>query len=61
MALVGDDDPQVTVDEASSWREHTTASFELKVFPGGHFFLDSHVAPVLDLIRGRMSVVPVRS
>nr|WP_280118754.1 hypothetical protein [Streptomyces brevispora] len=51
----------MTVDEASSWREHTTASFELKVFPGGHFFLDSHVAPVLDLIRGRMSVAPVRS
>ncbi|MCX4769701.1 alpha/beta fold hydrolase [Streptomyces sp. NBC_01260] len=54
VALAGDDDPQVTVDEAASWREHTTASFELKVFPGGHFFLDSHVAPVLDLIRARM-------
>lgn len=61
VALVGDDDPQVTVEEAGAWREHTTGPFELKVFPGGHFFLDAHVPAVLDLIRGRMDVAAVRS
>ncbi|MGW6205342.1 thioesterase II family protein [Streptomyces sp. NPDC055089] len=61
VALVGDTDQQVTVDEAAAWREHTTASFELQVFPGGHFFLDSHVAPVLDLIRARTSALTVGS
>lgn len=61
VALVGDTDQQVTADEAAAWREHTTASFELQVFPGGHFFLDSHVAPVLDLIRARTSALTVGS
>ncbi|MEW1691792.1 thioesterase II family protein [Streptomyces sp. NPDC091265] len=61
VTLVGDDDQQVTVEEAASWRTHTTASFELKVFPGGHFYLDSQVAPVLDLIRSRMSAATVGS
>ncbi|MEE1773173.1 alpha/beta fold hydrolase [Streptomyces sp. JV185] len=56
VALVGDDDPQVTVDEADSWRDHTTGPFDLKVFPGGHFFLDQHVPAILDLIRGRLGV-----
>ncbi|WP_326657858.1 thioesterase II family protein [Streptomyces sp. NBC_00385] len=59
VALVGDTDQQVTVDEAAGWREHTTGSFELKVFPGGHFYLDSHVAQVLDLIRARTSALTV--
>ncbi|MFJ7196715.1 MULTISPECIES: thioesterase II family protein [unclassified Streptomyces] len=54
VALVGDDDPQVTVDEADSWRDHTTGPFDLRVFPGGHFFLDQHVPAILDLIRGRL-------
>lgn len=38
-ALVGDQDPKVTVAEASQWGRHTTARFELQVFPGGHFYL----------------------
>ncbi|WP_406092372.1 thioesterase II family protein [Streptomyces sp. NBC_01013] len=61
VALAGDNDQQVTVDEAASWGEHTTASFELKVFPGGHFFLDSHVTTILGLIRARMSALTVKS
>ena len=50
VALVGDDDPQVTVDEARSWGEHTTSSFELKVFGGGHFYLNTHAAAVMRAI-----------
>ncbi|MEZ7006289.1 thioesterase II family protein [Streptomyces sp. AD55] len=56
VALVGDHDPQVTVEEAGSWREHTTGPFELKVYPGGHFFLDAHMPAILDLIRGHLDV-----
>ncbi|AXE81809.1 thioesterase II family protein [Streptomyces atratus] len=56
VALVGDNDPQVTVAEAESWRDHTTGPFNLKVFPGGHFFLDGHAPAILDLIRGRLGV-----
>jgi pyochelin biosynthetic protein PchC len=50
-ALTGDQDPQVTVDEAQSWRDHTSGRFELRVFPGGHFYLNQHATDVLALIR----------
>lgn len=49
-ALVGDDDPKVTVDEARAWAGHTEGDFELRVFRGGHFYLVDHQADVLDLI-----------
>ena len=38
-ALIGDSDPMVTVEDARTWRAHTTGDFALKVFPGGHFYL----------------------
>ncbi|MEV1084878.1 alpha/beta fold hydrolase [Streptomyces sp. NPDC050211] len=44
--LVGDSDPMVTVQEAGTWREHTSGDFALKVFPGGHFYLADHVGQV---------------
>jgi pyochelin biosynthetic protein PchC len=40
LALVGDRDTELTVEEGRAWREATRASFELQVFPGGdHFYL----------------------
>ncbi|MFB0614774.1 thioesterase II family protein [Streptomyces sp. AGS-58] len=50
VALVGDDDPKVTVDEARAWSRHTDASFEFHVFRGGHFYLTSHQRQVLGLL-----------
>jgi len=44
--LVGGDDPVTTLDEAEAWRAHTTAEFELEVFPGGHFYLVAEAANV---------------
>lgn len=41
-ALVGDADPRVEIDEARVWDRHTTASFGIRVFPGGHFYLVDH-------------------
>ncbi|MFF5173666.1 thioesterase II family protein [Micromonospora sp. NPDC000089] len=37
--LTGDSDPRVSIDEAHTWSEHTTGPTDLKVLPGGHFFL----------------------
>lgn len=45
-ALIGDADPTSTVAEAGRWREHTTAEFRLRVFPGGHFYLTEHAPAV---------------
>jgi surfactin synthase thioesterase subunit len=53
-ALVGDRDPQTTVDEADAWREHTRNAFELRVFAGGHFYLDACRPQVIDAIRGAL-------
>lgn len=45
-ALIGDRDPMVTVQEARTWREHTSGDFALKVFPGGHFYLVDQLGQV---------------
>ena len=37
----GNDDPKVSRDELSAWQAHTARSFSLRMFPGGHFFLQS--------------------
>ncbi|MFI1095901.1 thioesterase II family protein [Streptomyces sp. NPDC020917] len=66
-ALVGDTDPQTTVDDAAAWAEHTTGPFDLKVFPGGHFYLDAQRARVGGAVaaalgeacRGRAGLQPV--
>ncbi|WP_433348943.1 thioesterase II family protein [Micromonospora sp. CA-111912] len=49
-AFTGDNDPKTTVDEARAWSTHTTGSFDLKVYPGGHFFLADQQAAVLRAI-----------
>jgi len=47
-AMVGDHDTHVTLDEAGAWAEHTSGQFDLKVFPGGHFYLNTQAGAVLD-------------
>jgi pyochelin biosynthesis protein PchC len=46
MSLIGDEDTMVTPDKAGQWRAHTTGSFALHVYPGGHFYLDTHFPAV---------------
>ncbi|MCX5399870.1 thioesterase II family protein [Streptomyces sp. NBC_00102] len=48
--LTGDSDPMVTPDEAEDWRLHTTASCEVRVFSGGHFFPAGHVQEIAALL-----------
>lgn len=47
VALIGTDDPKVTVDEAMAWSRHTTGEFRLRTFSGGHFYLDSCLPEVV--------------
>lgn len=51
-ALTGDADPKAAVDEVRQWRERTTGSFVLKVFPGGHFFLNDNRSAVAAFVSG---------
>jgi surfactin synthase thioesterase subunit len=50
LALVGDCDPRTTIDEAKDWGQHTSSDFELRVFPGGHFYLNERSAEVVETI-----------
>jgi surfactin synthase thioesterase subunit/glycosyltransferase involved in cell wall biosynthesis len=38
-AYGGTEDPNITLHHLEGWREQTTASFAVRVFPGGHFYL----------------------
>jgi pyochelin biosynthesis protein PchC len=49
-ALIGDTDPRVTADEAKAWAGHTTGAFDLRIFPGGHFYLLDQAPEIIALI-----------
>lgn len=48
--LTGDSDPKTTLDEAKAWARHTTGSFDIQVYPGGHFFLTDHAGQITKLL-----------
>jgi pyochelin biosynthetic protein PchC len=49
-ALVGADDPIVSVMDIRAWHQHTTAAFTLDVLPGGHFYPVDQWTAVADRI-----------
>ena len=49
-AFGGQQDTEVNYEQLAAWRDHTTASFKIKIFPGGHFFIQSSEAPMLEII-----------
>lgn len=55
-AMVGDADPKATVEEAAAWGEHCTEGFDLRVFPGDHFYLDVCRPGVIDTISSTLAV-----
>ncbi|MGW0395758.1 thioesterase II family protein [Streptomyces sp. NPDC003042] len=52
--LVGDRDPVVPVEDAAAWRVHTTAPSDLRIMPGGHFYLDQSVPQVAGVVRAAL-------
>jgi len=54
VALTGDSDPRVDLDEARAWADHTSNSFDLRVFPGGHFYLSAQQTAVVELVQQRL-------
>ena len=40
-AYGGESDPNVRGEHLSAWREQTTGRFVMRLFPGGHFYLNS--------------------
>jgi surfactin synthase thioesterase subunit len=49
--LTGDDDPKTSLEDAQAWARHTTSdTFDVQVFPGGHFFLSDQTDDVIKLL-----------
>jgi pyochelin biosynthetic protein PchC len=59
LVLVGDRDPRVTTDEAKAWAEHSTGPFDMRVFPGGHFYLIDHSEEIIRLISADLADTPL--
>ncbi len=57
-ALIGDADPMVSAEEATAWSKHTDGAFQLRIWPGGHFYLDAHAADVIARISAE---IPARA
>jgi surfactin synthase thioesterase subunit len=58
--LVGDSDPKTTIDEANAWERHTSGSFDLQVFAGGHFYLKDRADEVLKVLHQHFQVQSAR-
>ena len=54
-AMTGDRDALNTPAEAAAWSAHTTGAFTLRVYPGGHFYLDHCRAQVLKMISSSLA------
>ncbi|MFD9396574.1 thioesterase II family protein [Streptomyces sp. NPDC060000] len=52
VALAGDSDRRVSLEQARAWSDVADAAFELRVFGGGHFFLSERTTEVADVVRG---------
>ncbi|MEW1583173.1 alpha/beta fold hydrolase [Streptomyces microflavus] len=55
-AYVGDSDPGVPVSDAAAWRDRTSGDFDLRVFPGGHFYLVQQEAGIIEDIAARLDL-----
>jgi pyochelin biosynthesis protein PchC len=53
-AMVGDQDPLVTIEEAAGWAAATSGPFDLTVFPGDHFYLVPQKHALLDALIQRV-------
>ncbi|MFF2550441.1 thioesterase II family protein [Nocardia sp. NPDC058058] len=55
-ALISDADPTTTVAQAGEWSAHTSGSFEVNTFQGGHFYLDlpENTSALADLVTTRL-------
>jgi surfactin synthase thioesterase subunit len=58
-ALGGLSDPSVSVEEMRAWQHLTSAGFEAKFFPGGHFYLHTACDDVIAALLARLPSPPL--
>lgn len=52
--FAGADDIEARGEDIDAWRDFTRSGFSIRVFPGGHFFLQSARAQLLEAIGSRL-------
>ncbi len=55
-AIVGTEDASCTVADVAGWRGYTAAGFEVRAFPGGHFYLEPVPATLPGFLLDRLPV-----
>jgi len=60
LAMGGSDDPLTPRSDLEEWRRHTSGELRVRMFPGGHFYLDACRDAVVAEIAGTLSL-PLRS
>ncbi|MEV0031509.1 alpha/beta fold hydrolase [Nocardia sp. NPDC050793] len=48
--LTGESDPRTPLHTVGGWREYTSGEFDIRLFPGGHFYFQSSGSDVVRLI-----------
>jgi surfactin synthase thioesterase subunit len=51
IAIAGEDDRAVSLNEAARWRDHTTGQTHLVSVPGNHFIVETHAEEVAAQLR----------
>lgn len=60
VALAGEGDPRTPLRGVRAWRRRTSGRFDLEVFPGSRYYLDSSRREVVNLVHDQLlSQVPV--
>ena len=57
----GSADPRADADELHAWSAQTSAAFELKVFQGGHFFINPYARELLATMTAPLQAKSLRS
>lgn len=53
-AFGGREDSEATHEDMAAWRQHTTGAFTLRMFNGGHFFVQSEQNSLLSIISRKL-------
>ena len=54
-AFSGDSDTIVNRENVLAWAEHTTSDFAVRIFPGGHHYINDNLAELVHDIENRIS------
>lgn len=54
VALGGTSDAEQSQEELALWRKHTSGHFEVRLFPGGHFFHRARAKELLSFLHSRL-------